>query len=110
VSRKNKEESLLTRQNIILAALKEFETRGVAYTTLNHIAESADVSRGAIYWHFTSKAALYNEIRHLINVKLSNINQHHQTLLPGQSLQFMKRLVVDLLQATARLNVKKNKR
>ncbi len=100
MSRKSKEESLLTRQHIILAALKEFEKRGVAYTTLSNIAKSAGVSRGAIYWHFTNKAALFNEIWDQNDFKTKKLKQKYQGLHPGQPLKIMKCLVIDQLQAT----------
>jgi len=100
LSRKSKEESLLTRQHIVLAALKEFEKRGVAYTTLDHIAESAGVSRGAIYWHFTNKTALFNEIWNQDNFKAENLKEKYQVIYPGQPLNVMKCILIDLLQAT----------
>ncbi len=100
MGRKNKEESLLTRQHIILAALKEFEKRGVAYTTLDHIAKSAGVSRGAIYWHFTNKTALFNEIWNQDNFKTENLKEKYQVLYPGQPLKVMQCILTDLLQAT----------
>ncbi|EPN1636521.1 acrEF/envCD operon transcriptional regulator [Cronobacter sakazakii] len=39
-----------------------FAERGVAHTTLTEIAQAAQVTRGAVYWHFASKAELFNEI------------------------------------------------
>jgi TetR/AcrR family acrAB operon transcriptional repressor len=34
--------------------------QGVSRTTLQHIATAAGVTRGAIYWHFDDKGALFN--------------------------------------------------
>ncbi len=60
--RKTKLESMRTRQLLIDTAIKEFARRGVSSTTLTDIADAAHVTRGAIYWHFSSKAELFNEI------------------------------------------------
>jgi TetR/AcrR family acrAB operon transcriptional repressor len=59
--RKTAAEAAETRQAILRAALKEFSQRGYSATTLNGVARAAGVTRGAVYWHFASKAALYEE-------------------------------------------------
>ncbi len=62
MARKTKEDAQKTRQQLIEAAIVEFSTRGVASTTLTDIAEAAGVTRGAIYWHFSSKSEIFNAI------------------------------------------------
>ncbi|MFC5463118.1 TetR family transcriptional regulator [Massilia niabensis] len=37
-----------------------FVKQGVSRTTLQHVASAAGVTRGAIYWHFDDKSALFN--------------------------------------------------
>ncbi|BEP37657.1 TetR family transcriptional regulator BpeR [Variovorax sp. V59] len=37
-----------------------FQAQGVSQTTLQQIAQQAGATRGAIYWHFKDKAALFN--------------------------------------------------
>lgn len=44
------------------AAAMLFEQQGVAGTTLQHIATAAGVTRGAIYWHFLDKGALFTAL------------------------------------------------
>jgi TetR/AcrR family acrAB operon transcriptional repressor len=51
-----------TRQAILKAALAEFSRRGYSATTLDGVARAAGVTRGAVYWHFANKAALYEEL------------------------------------------------
>ena len=58
--RKTKEDALATRDSILDAAATLFAERGVSRTTLQHIATAAGVTRGAIYWHFEDKGALFN--------------------------------------------------
>ncbi|MFC5461718.1 TetR family transcriptional regulator [Massilia niabensis] len=58
--RRTKEEAAATRDSILDAAEKLFVEQGVSRTTLQHIASAAGVTRGAIYWHFDDKGALFN--------------------------------------------------
>lgn len=58
MARKTKEEALVTRNQLLDAAETLFSTRGVARTSLNEIAESAGLTRGAVYWHFDNKGDL----------------------------------------------------
>ncbi len=60
--RKTAAEAAETRQAILRAALDEFSQRGYSATTLDGVARAAGVTRGAVYWHFASKAALYEEL------------------------------------------------
>jgi TetR/AcrR family acrAB operon transcriptional repressor len=61
--RKTKEDAELTRQRIIDAAREVFLARGVSRSTLEHIAAQADVTRGAVYWHFKNKTEIFHAIR-----------------------------------------------
>lgn len=61
--RRTKEQSEQTRQRILRAARREFLRRGVARTTLAHVASGAGVTRGAIYWHFANKTDLFQAMR-----------------------------------------------
>jgi TetR/AcrR family acrAB operon transcriptional repressor len=60
MARRTKEEAAATRDSILDAAEKLFVEQGVSRTTLQHIASEAGVTRGAIYWHFDDKSALFN--------------------------------------------------
>ena len=60
--RRTKADALITRGRILDSAAALFLRQGVARTTLAHIAERAGVTRGAIYWHFEDKAALFNAL------------------------------------------------
>lgn len=58
--RKTKEEAAITREQLLKQALRVFSRKGYAATTLEDIARAAEVTRGAIYWHFSGgKADLY---------------------------------------------------
>ncbi len=60
MARRTKEDALETRNQILDAAEQVFEQRGVARTSLAELAEAAGVTRGAIYWHFRDKAAVFD--------------------------------------------------
>jgi TetR/AcrR family acrAB operon transcriptional repressor len=60
--RKTKEEAAITRENLLKAALVIFQRNGYSRTTLDDIACQASITRGAIYWHFGSKAELLNTL------------------------------------------------
>lgn len=58
--RRTREEALETRDRILDAAERVFQERGVSHTSLAEIAAAAGVTRGAIYWHFENKVALFD--------------------------------------------------
>src|SRR5258708_32679731 len=49
----------LARRQILAAALDVFSRQGYAGTTLDDITAAANLSKGAIYWYFESKADLF---------------------------------------------------
>ena len=61
--RKTKLDAELTRQRIIDAAREIFLARGVSRSTLEHIATQAEVTRGAVYWHFKNKTDIFYALR-----------------------------------------------
>lgn len=60
MARRTKAEAESTRAAILDAAEVLFFQQGVSRTTLEKIAVAANVTRGAIYWHFQNKADLFN--------------------------------------------------
>lgn len=62
-----------TRETILDAAETTFLAQGVSRTTLAHIAEAAGVTRGAIYWHFEDKDALFNALLERVRIPLDEI-------------------------------------
>jgi AcrR family transcriptional regulator len=54
--------SATSRQRLLAAAAAEFAARGFAGASVDRIARTAGVNKAMIYYHFTSKAALYREI------------------------------------------------
>ncbi|RAQ98314.1 TetR family transcriptional regulator [Thermogemmatispora tikiterensis] len=60
--RRTREAAAQTREQLLQAALSCFLEQGYAATTLEEIARRAGTTRGAIQWHFGSKADLFNTL------------------------------------------------
>ncbi|RZN22945.1 MULTISPECIES: acrEF/envCD operon transcriptional regulator [unclassified Escherichia] len=97
MAKRTKAEALKTRQELIETAIAQFAQYGVSKTTLNDIADAANVTRGAIYWHFENKAQLFNEmwlqqpsLRELIQERLTEGLEH------DPFLQLREKLIVGL--------------
>ena len=70
MARRTKEDAQATRAALLDAAERVFQQRGVSRTSLNEIAQAAGVTRGALYWHFKDKAALFNAMMERVTLPL----------------------------------------
>lgn len=70
MARTTKEQAQKTREKIIDTAIDIFYERGVPSTTLEHIAEAAGLTRGAIYWHFKNKFDLVSAVHEHFHISL----------------------------------------
>lgn len=96
--KRTKEEAAITREQLLSKALKVFSKKGYAATTLEDIAREAEVTRGAIYWHFGSKAELYNTlIREYSN--RGNAIMQQAASEGGTLVDILRRVFVRQLQA-----------
>src|SRR5665213_2345949 len=59
---KQAERRAATIEAILKAARRLFGERGFVATTMDDIAESARVAKGAVYHHFTSKEAVFESV------------------------------------------------
>jgi TetR/AcrR family acrAB operon transcriptional repressor len=55
-----------TRDKILLAALTIFSRRGYSEASMDEIAREAGITKGALYWHFQDKQALYEAVVDLV--------------------------------------------
>jgi AcrR family transcriptional regulator len=96
MARKTKEEAAATRKALLDAALLVFSQKGYAAASLEEIAEHASVSRGAIYWHFHSKAELYNTLVEETSARTEDVIR--QSIRDGQGhLDTHRRIMIGLL-------------
>ena len=75
MARRTKQDAQATREALLDAAEHVFEQRGVARTSLNHIAEAAGLTRGAVYWHFKDKADVFNAVMDRVFVPMEALIQ-----------------------------------
>lgn len=95
--RRTKKEAEKTREDILEAATGIFCEKGVAKTSLDEIARAANVTRGAIYWHFKNKAEIFDALheqlhRPLVDMIMEDIQKEH----PNPLLQ-LRDLCVELM-------------
>ena len=100
--RRTKEESLLTRTRILDAAESVFHDKGVAHASLEDIAAAAQVTRGAIYWHFKDKAELFDAMMQRVRLPVEAINDGSDCCAGADPLAQLRRAAVDVLLRTAR--------
>ena len=60
--RRTKAEAEQTREAVIAAAVTVFLERGFARATFDEVARAAGVTRGAVYWHFRDKLAIFHAL------------------------------------------------
>ncbi len=60
--RRTKEDSLITKENLMDTALDIFNQKGYSNTTLDDIATGANLTRGAFYFHFKDKEDLFQQL------------------------------------------------
>jgi AcrR family transcriptional regulator len=94
--RKTKQSAEQTRNQILDAAERVFHAQGVSYTSLDDVAKAAGVTRGAIYWHFENKAALFNAMHERITLPFMNVFE--PLLNSARPLQELQALCVNGLK------------
>ena len=100
--RRTKEEAQATREKLLDAAEHVFHEKGVAHASLEDIAIAAQVTRGAIYWHFKDKAELFDAMMQRVVLPVEAINEGADCCQQPDPLSLLKRSAVDVLLRTAR--------
>jgi AcrR family transcriptional regulator len=80
--RRTKEDAGKTRNDILNAAVALFAEKGVSNTSLQEIARAANVTRGAVYWHFKNKVEVFDALherlhRPFVDMILEDIEKDH---------------------------------
>jgi TetR/AcrR family acrAB operon transcriptional repressor len=95
--RRTKEEAAETRQALLDAALRVFSRQGYAGTRLEDVAAEADMTRGAIYWHFKSKAHLYNTLVAEVSIRAGRAAELAR-IEGGDPLENFRRIMIRMLE------------
>jgi TetR/AcrR family acrAB operon transcriptional repressor len=101
MARKTKEQALETREGILDAAEQLFQRKGVSRTSLADIAAAAGVTRGAIYWHFENKGALFNAMVERVVAPLEARSLELEQTEMGEPLEFLRTLLLDAIMRIA---------
>ena len=98
MARKTKEDALATRNLILDTAELVFARRGVSRTSLREIAQSAGLSRGAIYWHFKDKADLFEAMMQRVLLPMEKNVGGDGTVDAAQALLQLRAGCIDALR------------
>ena len=101
MARRTKEEAQQTRNALLDAAEAVFDARGVSGASLQEVAETAGVTRGAVYWHFRDKADLFNA---MMDRAILPFERHWLVASPDDAadpLQRLRDVLFDILRQTA---------
>ena len=101
MARSTKTEAQETRNRILDAAQQVFHAQGVSRTSLEDVAQAADVTRGAIYWHFKNKEDLFNAMSQRVRQPLEAMVQASGDAAETDPLGQLRSFLVFVLQETA---------
>ncbi|MDO9625747.1 TetR family transcriptional regulator [Pseudomonas sp.] len=105
--RRTKEEAEKTRCAILEAAETLFLEKGVAHTSLEHIARQAGVTRGAVYWHFANKADLFNAMLNQVRLPPEQLAERMRGCPEHDPLMALRALCIEAIENLAREPQKK---
>ncbi|MBI4772178.1 MAG: TetR/AcrR family transcriptional regulator [Chloroflexi bacterium] len=89
--------SALTIAHILEAARKLFASKNYADVTMVEIAETAQVTKGALYHHFASKEALYLAMMHA-DLQEKQALMHQAVESAGSCRERLRRLTMSFLE------------
>ena len=101
VVRRTKDEAQETRNRILDAAEHVFSERGVSRTSLEDIAQSASVTRGAIYWHFKDKSDLFAAMVNRVTLPMEAMVARSSDESVEDPIASLKACAVSALKSTA---------
>lgn len=99
MARKTRAESALTRTQLLDAAETVFLRRGVARSSLDEIARSAGLTRGAIYWHFQNKADLVQALLDRVRLPLAELLPELEGAVGNDPLRTLRELCIYALRS-----------
>jgi TetR/AcrR family acrAB operon transcriptional repressor len=100
MARRTKEDAAATRDSILDAAEQLFVKQGVSGTTLQHIATAAGVTRGAIYWHFLDKGAMFNAMMERVKTPLESAMQQFTDANPADPMEALRESLMNVFRVT----------
>ena len=98
--RRTKEDAAKTRSAIVDAALGCFDRHGITGSTMAHIAEAAQCTKGAVYHYFEDKRGILKELRDQVSVPMldeADCELLHEREMPA--LERVERYLLGVLKA-----------
>ncbi|NCT41455.1 MAG: TetR family transcriptional regulator [Alphaproteobacteria bacterium] len=104
--RRTKQDAQKTYDAILNASAALFAEKCISNVSLEEIAKAANVTRGAIYWHFKNKGEIFNALHESVFQPLSEIilqDLHSEEEAPLQLLSNLcVKLLLDITQDTSK--------
>lgn len=101
MARKTKDEAERTRERILASALALFVKNGYESTTLTDVASRLKMTKGAVYWHFSSKEKLLVAI---VDEMLNRFASELEAKMPRHEMSFHS--VADAMVENAKMIAK----
>ena len=98
---KPKGESKETYEALLDAAEQTFAERGVTRTTLNDVACSAGMTRGAVYWHFKDKGALVEALCDRVFLPMETMLNEITAAPEDDPIAALRGMMLEMLTQTA---------
>ncbi len=102
MARKTKQDALETRNRLLDAAEQVFFEKGFAHTTLMDIATAADLTRGAIYWHFKNKSEVFEAMVERVHLPMESLAESCSGEGELDPLVRLREFAIRVLKETAR--------
>lgn len=102
MARKTKEHALETRSQLLEAAEKVFFEKGFSQTSLVDVANAANLTRGAIYWHFKNKVDLFEAMADRVRLPVENLTEACADPAETDPLSRLRDFSVQALKETVR--------
>ncbi len=101
MARRTKEEAAATREALLESAERLFRDKGVAHTSLAEVAQAAGLTRGAVYWHFRDKAALFEALCDRVTLPMEALRAEAGDAEQTDPLGALRTLMIDGLRQLA---------
>lgn len=98
MARRTKEEAEQTRQQLLDTALQLFSEQGITATSLKSVAAKAEVTHGALYWHFRNRSDLVATAYHERRLPLDDLFLDHLQAARQDALSALRAYLVEWIE------------
>ena len=95
MAKKTKEQTEITKQAIIEAAIDVFYEVGLSKATIKNIVDRTELTRGAFYWHFANKEEI---LSYLLDKTIAKYQHYFEELIneSSNSIQLLSQHAINL--------------